>query len=99
MASVSLKNIVDEFKLEELTSFGNTEDILISVADVTRPGLQLSGSYEHFGADRIQLLGNMEMAYLEMQTAEARMQKLDQLMGRGIPCLIISRHQIGRAHV
>ncbi len=91
MASVSLKNIIDEFHLEELTSFGNTEDILISVADVTRPGLQLSGSYDHFGADRIQLLGNMEMAYLEVQTAEARMQKLDQLLSRGIPCLIISR--------
>ncbi len=91
MASVSLKNIIDEFHLEELTSFGNTEDILISVADVTRPGLQLSGSYDHFGSDRIQLLGNMEMAYLEIQTAEARMQKLDQLMSRGIPCLVISR--------
>lgn len=92
MASVSLRNIIDEFHLEELTSFGNTEDILISIADVTRPGLQLSGSYEHFGADRIQLLGNMEMAYLEMQTAAVRMQKLDALMSRGIPCLIISRH-------
>ncbi len=91
MASVSLKNIIDEFNLEELTSFGNTEDILISVADVTRPGLQLSGSYEHFGADRIQLLGNMEMAYLDAQTAEDRMYKLDQLMSRGIPCLVISR--------
>lgn len=92
MASVSLRNIIDEFNLEELTSFGNTEDILISIADVTRPGLQLSGSYEHFGADRIQLLGNMEMAYLEMQTAAVRMQKLDALLSRGIPCLIISRH-------
>ncbi len=91
MASVSLQNIIEEFRLEELTSFGNAEDILISVADVTRPGLQLSGSYEHFGADRIQLLGNMEMAYLEAQTAEVRMQKLDTLMSRGIPCLVISR--------
>ena len=92
MASVSLRNIIDEFNLEELTSFDNTEDILISIADVTRPGLQLSGSYEHFGADRIQLLGNMEMAYLGMQTPAVRMQKLDALMSRGIPCLIISRH-------
>ncbi len=91
MASVSLKNIIDEFQLEEITSFGNTEDILISVADVTRPGLQLSGAYDHFGADRIQLLGNMEMAYLDVQSAGDRMQKLDALMSRGIPCLIISR--------
>lgn len=92
MASVTLQNIITEFDLEELTDFGNTEDILITVADVTRPGLQLAGFYDHFGADRIQLLGNMEMAYLENQSAESRMQKLDKLMSTGIPCLIISRH-------
>ncbi len=92
MASVTLRDIIDEFSLEELTSFGNTEDILITVADVTRPGLQLSGSYEHFGSDRIQLLGNMEMAYLATESAESRMQKLDALMSTGIPCLVISRH-------
>ncbi len=92
MASVTLRDIIDEFSLEELTSFGNTEDILITVADVTRPGLQLSGSYEHFGSDRIQLLGNMEMAYLAAESAESRMQKLDALMSTGIPCLVISRH-------
>ncbi len=92
MASVTLRDIIDEFNLEELTSFGNTEDILITVADVTRPGLQLSGSYEHFGSDRIQLLGNMEMAYLAAESAESRMQKLDALMSTGIPCLVISRH-------
>ncbi len=92
MASVTLANIIKEFDLEELTSFGNTEDILITVADVTRPGLQLSGSYDHFGADRMQLLGNMEMAFLANHNAEERMHKLDRLMSTGIPCLIISRH-------
>ena len=51
--SVTLKSIIKEFNLEEITSFGNSEDISISVADVTRPGLQLSGFYDHFGPDRI----------------------------------------------
>ena len=65
MSSVKLTNIIETFKLERITDFGNTDEILISVADVTRPGLQLAGYFEHFGPDRIQLLGNMEVAFLE----------------------------------
>ena len=92
MAAVTLQKIIDEFNLEEITDFGNANEILISVADVTRPGLQLTGFYDHFGADRIQLIGNMEMAYLESLSDEMLLAKLDALFSRGIPCLIISRH-------
>lgn len=92
MAAVTLRTIIDAFSLEEITQFGNTEDILITVADVTRPGLQLAGHYEHFGPDRIQLIGNMEMAFLEKLGAEGRFNALDMLFSRGIPCVILSRH-------
>lgn len=63
MAPVSLQNIVKEFELEVVIEYGNLEEILIAVADVTRPGLQLAGYFDHFGPDRIQVLGNMETAY------------------------------------
>ncbi len=90
--SVTLKSIINEFHLEEITSFGNTEDIYITVADVTRPGLQLSGFYDHFGPDRIQLIGNQEMAYLARMSDEERLKSIDNLFSKGIPCLIVSRH-------
>jgi HPr kinase/phosphorylase len=90
--SVTLKSIIKEFNLEEITSFGNSEDISISVADVTRPGLQLSGFYDHFGPDRIQLIGNQEMAYLGRMSDQDRLKAVDSLFAKGIPCLIISRH-------
>ena len=59
IASVSLSEIVKAFELEVLYDPGNIDQIKISVADVTRPGLQLAGYFEHFGPDRIQLIGNM----------------------------------------
>lgn len=90
--SVTLKSIIKEFNLEEITSFGNSEDISISVADVTRPGLQLSGFYDHFGPDRIQLIGNQEMVYLGRMSDQDRLKAVDSLFAKGIPCLIISRH-------
>lgn len=91
-SSVTLKSIIDEFKLEEITSFGNAADINITVADVTRPGLQLTGFYDHFGPDRIQLIGNQEMAFLAHLSEAERLKCLDSLFSKGIPCLIVSRH-------
>ena len=90
--SVTLKSIIDSFKLEEITTLGNTQDISISVADVTRPGLQLTGYFDHFGPDRIQLIGNQEMAYLAQLPDRERLNCLDNLFSKGIPCLIVSRH-------
>lgn len=92
MAPVSLKQIIDEFELETVTRFGNLQDIYISVADVTRPGLQLAGYFDHFGSDRIQVLGNMEMAFLQRLSSEDRFSRIDELFEKGIPCLILTRN-------
>ena len=41
-AMVSLQQIIDDFNLRVIYSAKNLDEIMISVADVTRPGLQLS---------------------------------------------------------
>ena len=89
--SVSLKRIIDEFKLEVITSYTDLDDVVIQVADATRPGLQLTGFFDHFGANRLQLIGNMEMAYLEQCEPKERLVRLSNLFARGIPALIVSR--------
>jgi HPr kinase/phosphorylase len=92
MAPVSLQSIIREFDLEIIENYGKVEDIMISVADVTRPGLQLAGYFDHFGPDRIQVLGNMETAFLERLDAAERLSRIDALFSKGIPCLILTRN-------
>ncbi len=94
MAPVTLRNIIREFHLEEVVPCGRTDDIWIHVADVTRPGLPLAGYFEHFGPDRMQVLGNMETAFLEQLDSDTRMQRLDRLFSKGIPCLILTRNHL-----
>ena len=91
-SSVFLSDIVKYFDLEVVFDSGDIEQRRIVVADVTRPGLQLAGYYDHFGPDRIQLVGNMEHAYLEHLTSAARKQSLLALFEKQIPCLIITRN-------
>ncbi len=91
MTPVSLQTIIREFELEIITDYGKLDEIMISVADVTRPGLQLAGYFDHFGPDRIQVLGNMETAFLERLEPAERLIRVDALFAKGIPCLILTR--------
>lgn len=89
---VRLRDIIDFFSLEVIRDYGVIDHTDITVADVTRPGLQLTGNFKHFGPDRIQIIGNMEVSYLRSLPEEIQVERLSHLMASGIPCLILSRH-------
>ena len=89
--TVSLGKIIDEFHLETIYMPNDPAEILIDENDVTRPGLQLMGFYEYFNPERMQIIGKMEFAYLSTIDEETRTQRLDALMSRHIPALIIAR--------
>ncbi len=63
----------------------------IRTPDLNRPGMQFCGFYEFFAFERPQLVGKVEMAYLEKQTQEERFAILDRYFSYPVPCLIICR--------
>ncbi len=91
-SSVFLSEIVKDFDLETVYDSGDIEQRRICIADATRPGLQLAGYYDHFGPDRIQIVGNMEHAFLEHLTSVERRMSLLGLFDKDIPCLILTRN-------
>ena len=54
----------------------------------SRPGLALTGFYEHFESGRLQLIGNAEAAYLRSLDARTRRTRLGALFDRGTFCVI-----------
>lgn len=89
--TVSLGKIVDELKLEVIYTPQELKKILISENDVNRPGLQLMGFYEYFNPERIQIIGKMESAYLSTIDEATRRERLEMLISKGLPALIITR--------
>ena len=87
--TVKLKYLVDEMKLKILHRSTDYEEKRLKNADVHRPGLQLTGYYNYFFADRIQIIGGMEFAYMLSFPFEERRQKYDALFSKGIPAVII----------
>lgn len=89
--SVSLQSIINEFSLENIYVPMVADKIKITETDVTRPGLQLMGFYEYFNNERIQIFGKMEFAYLATIDEKTREERLDLLLSKKIPCMVVSR--------
>ena len=89
--TLPLDEIVNEFKLEIIYTPKDPKDILIKNNDVNRPGLQLMGFYEYFNAERIQICGNMEFAYMKSINEDVRRARLDTLFATQIPLFVVAR--------
>ena len=65
---VRLPEMVEELGLEVVHCGADYETALVGIKDVNRPGLQLAGYFDHFEPIRLQVMGNVEMSYLEKMT-------------------------------
>lgn len=86
---VALAEFAERMELEVIYR-GDAEKIHFSTFNVSRPGLQLAGYYKHFSPERVQVIGEMESAYLMQMTHEARKIACETLMKQPIPCLILT---------
>ena len=91
MFTVALQALTKEFELEILYKASDFEKIQITVEDVNRPALQLSGFMEHFEPARIQVIGLVEDTYLAGLSAEQRIITFDRLFSYRPPALILAR--------
>lgn len=89
--SVPLAQLVQEFNLVPAHRSNDFEAIRVTVEDVSRPGLQLAGYFDHFEPMRLQVLGKVEMSYLYKISSEERCIVFDRLFSFKIPALIIAR--------
>ncbi len=90
--SVPLKTLVEEYHLQIAYAATDYEKIRLTVEDVARPGLQLAGYYDHFEPMRLQVMGNVEISYLQKLTAAERAMTFDRLFSYKVPALLIARN-------
>ncbi|MBP5325434.1 MAG: HPr(Ser) kinase/phosphatase [Pseudobutyrivibrio sp.] len=88
---VTVATVQERFNLINYTPELNLEDIHVTVADVNRPALQLHGFYEHFEPKRIQVIGNVEVAYIAKKTDAEKAESFRKLFSYDIPCIIFCR--------
>ena len=93
MERVTVSQLLDRLAgpLDLTLVTGTTESAAdITVADVSRPGLLLTGFEAGFQSDRVQLLGDGELAYLDSLEEAARRRALDKLCVASVPCVVVA---------
>jgi HPr kinase/phosphorylase len=65
----------------------------ISVPDLNRPGLALSGFYDDsFASQRVQLFGRGEVSFIKKLVGEGKLDTIKQMFSYTIPCCIFSHN-------
>src|SRR5690349_10796142 len=81
-----------------LDHFGTSLDVVaghqgigrpIYNSDLNRPGLALSGYLDYFASDRVQILGNTEIHYMERLPASALAYRLENMFSFEIPGFLL----------
>lgn len=88
---LTLTELIEKMELENLTPEIETNKILIKHIDVNRPALQLSGYFDYFDSERVQVIGYVEHAYMQEIGTERAEEMITKLMGYKIPCLVFCR--------
>lgn len=64
----------------------------VYISDVNRPGLALSGYLDYFASDRVQILGNTEIHYMERLPTSQLEYRLENMFSFEIPAFLLSRN-------
>ena len=87
--TVPLKTIVQEMNLQALHLSKDYETAVLTMADVNRPAMQLTGFYNYFDPKRMQVIGRVESTYLDTLSHEARRDAFERFMAYDIAGLVI----------
>lgn len=88
---VKLKELAEKMDLINLTPQVDLVDKYVQVPDINRPALQLTGYFDHFDSERIQVIGFVEYTYLKTLSEDGKKEVYDNFASYNLPCIVFSR--------
>lgn len=88
---VTVADLIKKERLKNLTPEIDVGEIEITVPDVNRPALQLTGFFRHFNNERVQIIGMVESEYLKSLDRTDRIRRYEALCQYNMPCIIYTR--------
>lgn len=86
--SVKLTKVVEKLKLKNLTPEIDLTDKELISREINRPALQLTGYFDHFASERVQIVGYVEYTYLLSRSREEKYPIYERFFSSNIPCVI-----------
>lgn len=92
MYTVQLSQLIEKINLENVTPDIDIGHIKISQPEVNRPALQLAGFFDYFDSDRVQIIGNVEYAYMQKMEKDHGIGIMTKLLDCKVPCIVFCRN-------
>ena len=90
MKYITLSKLVEALDLRNMTPEIDTDECRITIPEINRPALQLTGYFEHFANERVQIIGYVEFTYLQHLELEERKAAYEAFISKEIPCVIFT---------
>lgn len=89
--TVTVKKLIERLKLEIIYANDQLLEKEITTSDISRPGLEMTGYFDYYSPERIQLFGMKEWSYMTKMTAHNRYSVLREMFRKDTPAVIVSR--------
>jgi HPr kinase/phosphorylase len=86
--SVDMTKLVEKLNLKNLTPDISLLNRKVTSPEINRPALQLTGYFDHFASERVQIVGYVEYTYLMSKTREEKYPIYERFFSSNIPCVI-----------
>ena len=87
--SVTVEKLIKDFEMEVLVEGDKNKEVHVN--DINRPGLQLSGFYNYFAPERIQVIGKAEWSFLDDMGEDLRKKRIKKYVNFNLNCIVITR--------
>lgn len=94
MSGVKITDLVEKMNLKNLTPDIDLMERYITVPEVNRPALQLTGYFDHFDSVRVQIIGVVEENFLNTLDDDRKKLIYSQLLSYDIPAIVYTTNII-----
>lgn len=89
--TVTVQELLEDMPYVKVAAGKNFLDRQIKVSDLSRPALELTGYFDYYPQNRVQLLGKTEVSFLNRMTIDERKIIVRRLCDPETPVFLISR--------
>ncbi|UQS82913.1 HPr(Ser) kinase/phosphatase [Bombilactobacillus folatiphilus] len=88
---ITVKDLIDNTNLQVYSGAEFLVERELTESEISRPGLELTGYFDYYPAERVQLFGQTETSYARAMTSKNRYHILEEMATAKTPAFVFSR--------
>lgn len=89
--TVTVKMLAEKVKLKVIYGTPDLLDKPITTSDISRPGLEMTGYFDYYTSERVQLIGMKEWSYMMTMASHNRYAVLCNMFRPETPAIVVAR--------